>query len=433
MGGHLIPAPRRRRPYPARPARRVLSAALAVAVLWHAAIGARAFGADERPPPLSAKAWYLIDVRDGSRLAGRNIGVPRAIASTTKLMTAYIALHQLRLGQRLVAAPYDPLPGESLLGLEAGERMSVRDLLYGLLLPSGNDAAVTLATGAAGSVPAFVREMNSAAGRLGLGDTSYANPIGLDEAGNYSTARDLATLALRLRRQPLFRRIVDTPRATLQTGAHPRTIVNHNELLLRVPWINGVKTGYTLDAGYVLVSSGTRKGVTLLSVVMGTPSEAARDQDSVSLLRYGFSLYLRRTPVKVGETLAAPAVRGRDERLPLVAARSARVTARRGESVRVTVDAPDEVEGPIPRGRRLGTGVVTVGDQEVARVPLVSKHGALAPADSSLISQIDDAVPGPRALAWAITGAVGVTILIGIAIGLARLRGRDQPAQGRAQ
>jgi D-alanyl-D-alanine carboxypeptidase (penicillin-binding protein 5/6) len=275
--------------------------------------------------------------------------------------------------------------------------------------------------------------MNSAAGRLGLEDTSYANPIGLDEAGNYSTARDLATLALRLRRQPLFRRIVDTPRTTLQTGAHPRTIVNHNDLLLRVPWINGVKTGYTLDAGYVLVSSGTRKGVTLLSVVMGTPSEAARDQDSVSLLRYGFSLYLRRTPVKDGETLAAPAVRGRDERLPLVAARSARVTARRGESVRVTVDAPDEVEGPVPRGRRLGTGVVTVGDQEVARVPLVSKHGALAPADSSLIAQIDDAVPGPRALAWAITGAVGVTILIGIAIGLARLRGRDQPAQGRAQ
>jgi D-alanyl-D-alanine carboxypeptidase (penicillin-binding protein 5/6) len=404
-------------------------------VLWHAAIGARAFGADDPPPPppLSAKAWYLIDVRDGSRLAGRNIGVPRAIASTTKLMTAYIALHQLRLGQRLVAAPYDPLPGESLLGLEAGERMSVRDLLYGLLLPSGNDAAVTLATGAAGSVPTFVREMNSAAGRLGLEDTSYANPIGLDEAGNYSTARDLATLALRLRRQPLFRRIVDTPRTTLQTGAHPRTIVNHNDLLLRVPWINGVKTGYTLDAGYVLVSSGTRKGVTLLSVVMGTPSEAARDQDSVSLLRYGFSLYLRRTPVKDGETLAAPAVRGRDERLPLVAARSARVTARRGESVRVTVDAPDEVEGPIPRGRRLGTGVVTVGDQEVARVPLVSKHGALAPANSSLIAQIDDAVPGPRVLAWAITGAVGVTILIGIAIGLARLRGRDQPAQGRAQ
>ena len=188
----------------------------------------------------------------------------------------------------MVAPPYDPIPGESLLGLEAGERISVRDLLYGLLLPSGNDAAVTLANGAAGSVPAFVGEMNGAAGDLGLRDTSYANPIGLDEAGNYSTPRDLATLALRLRRQSLFRRIVDTPRKTLHTGAHPRTIVNHNDLLLTVPWINGVKTGYTLDAGYVLVGSGTRKGVTLLSVVMGAPSEAARDQDTLSLCATAF-------------------------------------------------------------------------------------------------------------------------------------------------
>ncbi|HXE98851.1 MAG TPA: D-alanyl-D-alanine carboxypeptidase family protein [Solirubrobacterales bacterium] len=417
-----------------RPARRVLAAALAVAVIGHAAVATRAFGAGERPPPpISAKAWYLIDVRDGARLAGRNVGVQEAIASTTKLMTAYIALHQLPLGKRLVAPPYHPLPGESLLGLEAGERISVHDLLYGLLLPSGNDAAVTLATGAAGSVPAFVREMNGAAGRLGLRDTSYANPIGLDETGNYSTARDLATLAMRLRRQSLFRRIVDTPRKTLHTGAHPRTIVNHNDLLLRVPWINGVKTGYTLDAGYVLVASGTRKGVTLLSVVMGAPSEAARDQDTMSLMRYGFSRYLRRTPVQSGETLASPPVRGRDERLPLVAAHSVRVSARRGQSIRVTVDAPDEVEGPIPRGRRLGTGVVTLDDQEVARVPLVSERRALAPADSTLISRIDDEVPGSRALAWAVTGAVTATIVIGIAVGLPRRRGRGQPGQGRPQ
>ena len=219
-----------------------------------------------------------------------------AIASTTKLMTAYLALHELPLQERLVAPPYHPLPGESLLGLEADERISVRDLLYGLLLPSGNDAAVALADGVAGSVPAFVEEMNRAASRLGLRDTSYANPIGLDEPGNYSSPRDLAKLTMRLRRQRLFRRIVDTARTTLQTGAHPRTIVNHNELVLKVPWIDGVKTGYTLDAGYVLIGSGTRKGVTLLSVVLGAPSVAARDQDTLSLLRYGFSLYRAPAP-----------------------------------------------------------------------------------------------------------------------------------------
>ncbi len=375
-----------------------------------------------------------MDARDGARLAGQDAGTSAAVASTTKLMTAYLALRELSLQERLVAPPYHPLPGESLLGLEAQERISVRDLLYGLLLPSGNDAAVALADGVAGSVPAFVVEMNRAAGSLGLRDTSYANPIGLDEPGNYSSPRDLAKLAMRLRRQRLFRRIVDTPRTTLQTGAHPRTIVNHNDLVLKVPWIDGVKTGYTLDAGYVLIGSGTRKGVTLLSVVLGAPSVAARDQDTLSLLRYGFSLYVRQTPVRSGERLAAPAVRGRDQALPLVASRSVRVSARRGQSVRVAVDAPREVEGPIPRGRRLGTGVVTLDGEVVGRVPLLSKRPALPPASSSLASRVDDAVPGPRAVAWVAAAAAVVAIVIGIALVLTRRRrDRGQPGQGAPQ
>jgi serine-type D-Ala-D-Ala carboxypeptidase (penicillin-binding protein 5/6) len=383
---------------------------------------------------VSARAWFLVDAGDGARLAGQGASTSAAIASTTKLMTAYLALRELPLNERLVAAPYDPVPGESLLGLEAEEQISVRDLLYGLLLPSGNDAAVTLAHGVTDTIPAFVAEMNGAASRLGLRDTSYANPIGLDEPSNYSSPRDLAKLTMRLRRQPLFRRIVDTPRTTLQTGAQPRTIVNRNRLVLEVPWIDGVKTGYTLDAGNVLIGSGTRKGVTLLSVVLGAPSEAARDQDTLSLLRYGFSLYLRQTPVRSGERLAAPAVRGRDETLPLVAARSVRVAARRDQSVRVAVDAPSEVEGPIPRGRRLGTGVVTRDGEVVGRIPLLSKRRALAPAGASLASRLDDAIPGPRAVAWGATAAAAVAIVIGIALGLThRRRDRGQPGQGGTQ
>ena len=185
-------------------------------------------------------------------------------------------------------------------GSRQGSRFSVRDLLYGLLLPSGNDAAVTLADGVAGSVPAFVEEMNRAASRLGLRDTSYANPIGLDEPGNYSSPRDLAKLTIRLRRQRLFRRIVDTSQTTLQTGAHPRTIVNRNDLVQSVPWINGVKTGYTLDAGYVLIGSAPERASPCSRLCSGAPSIAARDQDTLSLLRYGFSLYLRQTPVRRG-------------------------------------------------------------------------------------------------------------------------------------
>ena len=390
--------------------------------------------AAEQPPPLSAKAWYLVDARDGTRLAGQDAGTTAAIASTTKLMTAYVALDELPLPERLVAPPYDPLPGESLLGLEAGERISVRDLLYGLLLPSGNDAAVALADGAAGSVPAFVGEMNRAAGRLGLRDTSYANPIGLDEPGNYSTPRDLATLTMRLRRERLFRRIFDTPRTTLQTGAHPRTIVNHNDLVLTVPWIDGVKTGYTLDAGYVLIGSGTRKGVTLLSVVLGAPSEAAREQDTLSLLRLWLLALRAPDPGEErGDAGGAGGARPRRDAAP----------GRRP----IRCGCPPGAASPFGwrstlrmrfRGRsRAAAGWGPASSPWTARwsgaSPLLSKRPALAPAGSSLASRVDDAVPGPRAVAWAATGAAAVAIVIGIALALTRRRGRGQPGQGAPQ
>jgi serine-type D-Ala-D-Ala carboxypeptidase (penicillin-binding protein 5/6) len=215
---------------------------------------ASAAASKPQPPSIPAKAWLLIDADDHVRLAAHDPDESRAMASTTKLMTAYLALRELPLSKKITAPPYHPIPGESLLGLEPGEQLTVRDLLYGLLLPSGNDAAVTLADGVAGSTQEFVERMNRAARRLGLNETSYANPIGLDAPGNYSSPRDLANLALTLRRNALFRRIVNTPQITLHSGEHPRTIENHNDLVISHPWINGVKTGYTADAGNVLVA-----------------------------------------------------------------------------------------------------------------------------------------------------------------------------------
>jgi serine-type D-Ala-D-Ala carboxypeptidase (penicillin-binding protein 5/6) len=402
----------------ARRAAGALVVALAL-VLVLAAGPARAADA----PAVRAPAAILVEPATGDVVFQRDARDERPMASTTKLMTAYLALRELPLRKRVVAPPYHPIPGESLLGLEAGERISVRDLLYGLLLPSGNDAAVTLADGVAGSVPAFVGQMNRAAARLGLRDTSYSNPIGLDEPGNYSSPKDLAKLAIDLRRDPLFRRIVDTSSKTLRTGSHPRTVVNRNDLLERMPWVNGVKTGYTPDAGNVLVASGTRRGVTLVSVVMGAATEAARDDDTLALLRYGFALYRSQTPVKKGEKLAAPSVLGRDEALPLVAERSVQVTARRGQSVRVRIHAPRQVRGPIPRGRQLGSVVVSVDGEAAGRAPLLTKRPALAPAGSSLVSRVDEAVPGPRAVVWAGAGGAAVAIVIGIALALAHRRG----------
>ncbi|MGH2925264.1 MAG: D-alanyl-D-alanine carboxypeptidase family protein [Solirubrobacterales bacterium] len=365
-------------------------------------------------PKIAARAWVLLDAHDHSLLAASHRDASRPMASTTKLMTAYLALRDLPLGRRITAPAYHPIPGESLLGLEQGERVSTRDLLYGLLLPSGNDAAVALADGAAGFTQAFVAQMNRTARRLGLAHTSYANPIGLDEQGNYSSPDDLAALALRLRRERLFRRIVDTPRTTLRTGDHPRTIVNHNDLIGDVPWVNGVKTGYTEDAGYVLVGSGTKKGVTLISVVMGAPSMAARDAGTLALLRYGFSLYRPVSAIKADRTIARVAVaNGARDPLALVADHPVRVTMRRGQRPKVNVEAPGSAEAPIRRGQRLGRATVTVDGRPVGRTPLLARY-AVGVKPDSMVARLDDALPGPRALVWCLVVAVAAAIGVGI-------------------
>jgi D-alanyl-D-alanine carboxypeptidase len=255
---------------------------------------------------VTARAWTLIDARTGETLTSHAAARPLPVASTTKLMTAYVALHDLPLGRIVRAAPYHPTYGESLLGLRRGQRISVRDLLYGLILRSGNDAAYDLARAAAGSEAGFVREMNLHAAALGLADTHYANPIGLDQRGNHSSARDLATLTRRLLRIPLFAKVAASRHAVLRSLDPPRRIASVNALLRMAPWVNGVKTGHTLGAGFVLVGAGRRKGVELIAVVIGAPTDDDRFADALNLLDYGFAQYPRPTPIRAGEEIAVP-------------------------------------------------------------------------------------------------------------------------------
>jgi serine-type D-Ala-D-Ala carboxypeptidase (penicillin-binding protein 5/6) len=393
--------------------RALLATVAAVALL--PAGGARA-QSSTKAPDLSARQWILLDTRDHARLAGHEISTSNAMASTTKLMTAYLALHRLPLEKLVTAPAYHPIAGESLLGLEAGERVTVRDLLYGLLLPSGNDAALALADGVAGSEQAFVGEMNREARRLGLDDTSYANPIGLDASTNYTSPRDLADLTLALRRDELFRKIVDTPQITLETGDHPRTITNRNTLLMAHSWVNGVKTGYTPEAGNVLVATGTRKGVTLLSVVMGEPTEADRDGDSLALLDYGFSLYRHEDALKRGERVGSADVPNADDRVSLVAARPVEATVRDGQSIDVALRAPAAVEAPIHRGERLGSATVTVDGKPVGSVPAIAAR-PVSPAAGGVVASVDDAIPGPRVVVWLlVVAAAAFVILIAAAL-----------------
>ncbi|HUR85295.1 MAG TPA: D-alanyl-D-alanine carboxypeptidase family protein [Solirubrobacteraceae bacterium] len=365
--------------------RRTISAT----VLALLAIAPAAAAQEPRPRLAGAKAAIVMEASTGDVLFERNADDRRSIASTTKLMTVLVALRRTDLDDVFSAVDYEALPIESQLGLRTGERMTVKDLLRAALLPSANDAAATLAVGTMGSTTAFVREMNRRARALGLRNTSFANPIGLDDADNYSSARDLATLAVKLRTYEFFRRTVDLPRATLRSGARVRTVVNRNALVRRVDDVDGIKTGRTNRAGYVLVGSASRRGVAVVTVVLGEPSERARDNDSLALLRYGLDSYRATTPLPEGRVLGKVALRYRGgESVDVVAGDTIRRVQRKGVRTSVTVAGlPEEVDGPLPRGSRLGTATVRAGTEVLARVPVVT---AAPVAEATLGTRLDD-------------------------------------------
>jgi D-alanyl-D-alanine carboxypeptidase (penicillin-binding protein 5/6) len=348
----------------------VLAAAAALLVPLAAA-------AQSTPNRLTAKTGILIEPSSGEVLWSRAADRRRSIASTTKLMTALLVLEHSKLSDVVPAANYRALPVESKINLRPGERMTVADLLRALLVYSANDAAVTLAQHVGGSRPAFVRLMNKRARELELTGTHYANPVGLDDPANYSTARDLVKLTERLWRFKFFRRTVNRESIKLKSGDHPRSYDNRNKLVQRFRWIDGVKTGHTQQAGWVLVGAGRRSGVQLFSAVLGTPSEVARDADTLALLRYGFTLYQEVTAIRRGDLQneTIPIRYRRGAVLQVMAGRTVSRVLRKREGNPFTtrvISMPREVEGPIRRGQSLGTIEVLAHGKRVATVPLVA-------------------------------------------------------------
>ena len=357
----------------ARPIAAVLAAAAAVVL---AAAGPAA--ASDCPDEVAAHNAIVLEVSTGDIACERAAGERRPVGSTVKLMTALLALERAELSDTFTASDYRPGAVESQIGLQPGERMSVRDLLRGLLIESGNDAAMALAEGVAGSERAFVRLMNRRARRLGLEDTQYRNPIGLDEAGAHSSARDLVRLAVVLRTNPFFRRTVNQAEVTLTTGVRERTFDNRNTLVNAVAWVNGVKTGHTRGAGDVLVGSGRQRGIQVVSAVLGTPSKAARNDDTLDLLTFGIGAFQRITAAPVGKRVGVrvPIRYRRGAELELVVGRNGeRTVVPRGERDRVTIEPlewPAEVEGPIHFGTQLGTAAVLQDGRRIATVPLMA-------------------------------------------------------------
>jgi D-alanyl-D-alanine carboxypeptidase (penicillin-binding protein 5/6) len=368
------------------------------------------------PAPLGdidARAWVLVLERSGQIIASSNASAELPIASTTKLMTAYVTLHHEALSKMLVEQPYVPTEGESLAPVPAGARLSVPDMLRAMLLPSGNNVAYSLSVDVAGSTAAFVGEMNAAAAALGLGRTHYTTPIGLDTPpGNYSTAIDLARLARVLMRDQLVREIVDEPSARLADGI---VVDNRNDLVGTYPWVVGVKTGNTFDAGECLVGAADLNGVRLISVVLGAPSEAARDSDTLALLRYGLGRYRSAQISLRGHVYASVPVAGRRLAVKLVAARSSKLVLARKIVLHVALRAPAHLHGPLAAGAVGGSLAVTEDGRTVESVPLLTARAVPPPPPRAASNHLRPAV-------WLAAGGGLAIVLVGCSLPFMRRR-----------
>ena len=356
--------------------RRALLAAVAVLAVLGSPI--QASGAE---PRIDAAAWYLVG-EDGTVLARNEAGRSRAVASITKLMTAVVALEQAELTDVVRVPARATGAGESSASLRTGEELTVAELVRAMLVPSGNDAADALALHIGdGSADRFVELMNVKAAELGLADTNFENPHGLDETGHVSSARDATTLVRYALGIPFLRDALSRETITLSGG---RTLVTTDDLLGSWPPLVGGKTGHTQAAGWSQAAAAARSGVTVYGTVLGSDTRATRNEALRALLSYGLAQY---RPVQVVDhgRVYATAVTGYDQPdVELVAPRSLVRTLRRGTPLVERVVAPTSVVLPVAEGQELGRVEVYDGDRLVASSKLVA---AEAVADAGLLAK----------------------------------------------
>jgi D-alanyl-D-alanine carboxypeptidase (penicillin-binding protein 5/6) len=347
-------------------------AALAVVV----ALAALAAPVAAAPPPsVLAPAYVVRSGVDGSVLAARAAAERRAIASITKLMTVEVALRHAALDDVVTVSPLAAGVGESTIGLVAGERVTVRDLVLGALVPSANDAATALAIHVGGSIPDFVALMNARARALGMRDTRFANPHGLDEQGHVSSARDTITLLRSALRNPFVREAARLPRATIAG----RVYEARNDLAGTFAPLVGGKTGHTSQAGWSEVAAARGPGVIVYATVLGEPSREQRNADLEALLRWGLDEYRPVAAVSASRTYAVASTPYGRAPVRLVAPRTIVRAARVGRPLLERIVAPTRVDLPVERGRRLGEVRIYDGTRLVAMSPLVAAETIAEP------------------------------------------------------
>ncbi|MCI8803594.1 MAG: D-alanyl-D-alanine carboxypeptidase [Oscillibacter sp.] len=319
-----------------------------------------------------------MDVDSGRVLYEQNADAKMLIASTTKIMTALVAVRDGKLSDTVTVSREAAYTEGSSMYLKEGEELTLETLLYGLMLCSGNDAAVAVAEHVGGSVQGFVKRMNETAGDLGMDHSSFANPNGLDDEKHYSTARDMAVLACAALENETVLRIASTRSITI--GG--RTMTNHNKLLSMMDGCLGLKTGYTRAAGRTLVSCAERNGQRLVAVTLQDGNDWA---DHQSLFEYGFSAYPARRPAVLGRELGRAAVAGgMSDSVPLVAADSFSWPLAEGEQLETSLELFRDLSAPVTAGTRAGQAVFTLNGQEVGRVDLLCGETVLPVVASAM-------------------------------------------------
>ena len=335
----------------------------------------------------SATSAILVDVDSGRVLYEHNADAKMLIASTTKILTALVAIEEGDLSQTVTVSREAAYTEGSSMYLKEGEKLTLETLLYGLMLCSGNDAAVAIAQAVSGSVEAFAQRMNAMAAELGMTGSSFANPNGLDDEKHYSTARDMARLACAAVNNETLVRIASTKSITI--GG--RTMTNHNKLLSWVEGCIGLKTGYTQAAGRTLVSCAERNGQRLVAVTLQDGNDWA---DHQALYDYGFSAYPAKRVAVLGKTVGSARVEGGEEaQVPLVAAESFAWPLAQGETLETQLQVDEPLTAPVTAGTAVGEAVFTVNGREVGRVTLLC--GAdVAPALAPAMGLLKAGLPG---------------------------------------
>lgn len=337
--------------------KRVFTTLLAFSLLCPACFAAEA-------PAVSAASAVLMDAESGRVLYEKDAHTPRLIASTTKLMTALVAVTSTNLDTVITMESEYQAEGSSMY-LRLGEKLTLKELLYGLLLASGNDAALAIAGGCAGDVETFVGWMNEKAALLGMENTHFANPNGLDDEAHYSSAYDLALLGREVLKNETLAELVATKSVTVAG----RSLSNHNKLLWRYEGCTGMKTGYTDAAGRTLVSSAERNGQSLICVTLKDPNDW---DDHAKLLDYGFKTWPRHLLARAGKGFQTLPVSGSLLSQVLVAtAAEVAYPLTEGERVKVWVTLPERVTAPVKKGAIAGKLTFRVKDNVVGETYLL--------------------------------------------------------------